>query len=44
MQLRRNEILTGLLVLGTVAVLTFILIMLGAPGLFRPLRHLQALL
>ena len=37
MQLRRNEILTGLLVLGTVAVLTFILIMLGAPGLFRPL-------
>lgn len=37
MQLRRNEILTGLLVLGTVAVLTFILILLGAPGLFRPL-------
>jgi phospholipid/cholesterol/gamma-HCH transport system substrate-binding protein len=37
MQLRRNEILTGVLVLATVAVLTFILIMLGAPGLFRPL-------
>jgi MlaD protein len=37
MQLRRNEILTGLLVLGTVAVLTFVLILLGAPGLFRPL-------
>ncbi len=37
MQLRRNEIMTGLLVLGTIAVLTFILIMLGAPGLFRPL-------
>lgn len=37
MQLRRNEILTGLLVVATVAVLTFILIMLGAPGLFRPL-------
>ncbi len=37
MQLRRNEIMTGLLVLGTVAVLTFILILLGAPGLFRPL-------
>ena len=37
MQLRRNEILTGLLVLGTVAVLAFILILLGAPGLFRPL-------
>lgn len=37
MQLRRNEILTGLLVLGTVGVLAFILILLGAPGLFRPL-------
>ena len=37
MQLRRNEILTGLLVLGTVAMLTGILIILGAPGLFRPL-------
>ncbi len=37
MQLRRNEIMTGLLVLSTVAVLVFILIMLGAPGLFRPL-------
>ena len=37
MQLRRNEIMTGLLVLGTVAALAFILIMLGAPGLFRPL-------
>ena len=29
--------MTGLLVLTTVAVLTFILILLGAPGLFRPL-------
>ena len=37
MQLRRNEIMTGLLVLVTVAVLTFILVILGAPGLFRPL-------
>jgi ABC-type transporter Mla subunit MlaD len=37
MQLKRNEILTGLLVLVTVAVLTGILILLGAPGLFRPL-------
>lgn len=37
MQLRRNEILTGLLVLSTVAVLTGILILLGAPGLFKPL-------
>ena len=37
MQLRRNEILTGVLVLATVAVLTAILILLGAPGLFKPL-------
>ena len=37
MQLRRNEILTGLLVLATIAVLTGVLILLGAPGLFRPL-------
>ena len=37
MRLRRNEILTGLLVLATVAALTGILILLGAPGLFRPL-------
>src|SRR5438132_7919402 len=37
MQLRRNEIMTGLLVLVTVAIVTFILIMLGAPGLFRPM-------
>ncbi len=37
MQLRRNEIMTGLLVLATVGVLVFILILLGAPGLFRPL-------
>jgi ABC-type transporter Mla subunit MlaD len=37
MQLRRNELLTGLLVLVTVAVLTFVLILLGAPGLFKPL-------
>jgi hypothetical protein len=37
MQLQRNEIMTGLLVVGTVAVLVFVLILLGAPGLFRPL-------
>jgi ABC-type transporter Mla subunit MlaD len=37
MQLQRNEILTGLLVLATVALLTGILVLLGAPGLFRPL-------
>ena len=37
MQLQRSEFLTGALVLITVAVLTAILILLGAPGLFRPL-------
>src|SRR5438128_9482418 len=37
MQLQRNEILTGLLVVGTVAVITGVLILLGTPGLFRPL-------
>jgi phospholipid/cholesterol/gamma-HCH transport system substrate-binding protein len=37
MQLRRNEILTGLLVVATLAVLTGVLVLLGAPGLFRPL-------
>lgn len=37
MQLRRNELLTGVLVLVTVAVLTGVLILLGAPGLFKPL-------
>ena len=37
MQLRRNEIMTGLLVLGTVVVVVGTLILLGAPGLFRPL-------
>src|SRR5690242_13093623 len=37
MQLRRNEVLTGLLVLATVAVLVGTLVLLGTPGLFRPL-------
>ncbi len=37
MRLQRNEVLTGLLVLATIAILTAILILLGAPGLFRPL-------
>src|SRR5216110_2077337 len=37
MQLQRNEIMTGLLVIGTIAVLVFLLVLLGAPGLFRPL-------
>jgi ABC-type transporter Mla subunit MlaD len=37
MQLERNEILTGLLVIGTIAVIAFLLVLLGAPGLFRPL-------
>jgi ABC-type transporter Mla subunit MlaD len=37
MQLRRNELMTGLLVIGTVFVIVGTLILLGAPGLFRPL-------
>jgi ABC-type transporter Mla subunit MlaD len=37
MQLQRNEVMTGLLVVGTIAVVTAVLILLGAPGLFRPL-------
>src|SRR6266699_2094332 len=37
MQLQKNEIMTGLLVVGTVAVVVFVLVLLGAPGLFRPL-------
>jgi len=37
MQLHKNEIMTGLLVVGTVAMLVFVLVLLGAPGLFRPL-------
>jgi ABC-type transporter Mla subunit MlaD len=37
MQLQKNEIMTGLLVVGTVSVLVFVLVLLGAPGLFRPL-------
>jgi ABC-type transporter Mla subunit MlaD len=37
MQLERNEMLTGLLVIGTIGVIAFLLVLLGAPGLFRPL-------
>ena len=37
MQLQRNEFMTGLLVMGTIAVIVGVLILLGAPGLFRPL-------
>ena len=37
MQLQRNEIMTGLLVVATIAVVVFVLVLLGAPGLFRPL-------
>src|SRR5919201_1418493 len=37
MQLQRNEIMTGLLVIGTIAIVAFLLVLLGAPGLFRPL-------
>jgi ABC-type transporter Mla subunit MlaD len=41
MQLQRNEIMTGLLVIGTIAVVAFLLVLLGAPGLFRPLVSYQ---
>jgi ABC-type transporter Mla subunit MlaD len=37
MQLQRNEVLTGLLVVATAAIVVGVLILLGAPGLFRPL-------
>jgi ABC-type transporter Mla subunit MlaD len=37
MQLQKNEIMTGLLVIATIAVVAFVLVLLGAPGLFRPL-------
>src|ERR1700704_3481195 len=37
MQLRRNELMTGLLVLCTIAIIVGTLILLGTPGLFRPL-------
>ncbi len=37
MQLERNEMLTGVLVIGTIGVIAFLLVLLGAPGLFRPL-------
>ena len=41
MQLQRNEILTGLLVIATIAIVAFLLVLLGAPGLFRPLVTYQ---
>jgi ABC-type transporter Mla subunit MlaD len=41
MQLQRNEMMTGLLVIGTIAVVAFLLVLLGAPGLFRPLVTYQ---
>jgi len=41
MQLQKNEILTGFLVIGTIAVVAFLLVLLGAPGLFRPLVTYQ---
>lgn len=37
MRLQRNEVMTGLLVVGTVVILVGVLVLLGAPGLFRPL-------
>src|SRR5437773_117310 len=41
MRLERNETLTGLLVIGTIGVIAFLLVLLGAPGLFRPLVTYQ---
>jgi len=41
MRLERNETLTGLLVVGTIGVIAFLLVLLGAPGLFRPLVTYQ---
>ncbi len=38
MQIRRQEILTGMLVVVTVAIVTFVVIRLGAPGVFTPLN------
>src|SRR5438552_3358715 len=37
MQLQRNEIMTGLLVIGTIAEVTIQLVLLGTTGLFAPL-------
>src|SRR4026208_1468249 len=37
MQLERNETLPGFLLSGTTGVIAFLLVLLGAPGLFRPL-------
>src|SRR5260370_5397357 len=36
MQLERNEVLTGLLVIGTIGVIAFLLVLLADPRLFRP--------
>src|SRR4029078_9137045 len=41
MQLQKNEILTDFLVIGTIAVVAFLLVLLGAPGLFQPLVTYQ---
>jgi ABC-type transporter Mla subunit MlaD len=38
MQIRRQEILTGLLVVVTLGIVTFVVIRLGAPGVFTPLN------
>lgn len=38
MQVRRHEILTGILVLATLAVVVFIVLRLGAPGVFTPMK------
>jgi hypothetical protein len=44
MQLQKNEILTGLLVIGTIAVVAFLLVLLGAPRAVPTAGDLQDLL
>ena len=41
MKFERNEISTGLLVLATVGVLVGVVLLLAAPGLFKPLNDYQ---
>ncbi len=38
MQIHRNEITTGILVLLTLGVLLLVLVVIGAPGVLRPLN------
>ena len=44
MQIRRQEILTGLLVIVTLGVTVFVILRLGAPGVFTPLKTFYVIL